>query len=67
MYQGINSLGAFREDSYARIYSSKIPGETEMYATSGLDTEQTPATIEWKVVGVGIIANDITPVGTCAP
>jgi hypothetical protein len=49
MHPCINSLGAFREHSYASICSLNIPGETEMYTISGLDTEQTPATIEWKV------------------
>ena len=34
-----------------------IPGETEMYTISGLDTEQTPATIEWKVESEPFTAN----------
>ena len=68
MYPGINSLGAFREHSYASICSLNIPGETEMYTVSGLDTEQTPATIEWKVVAEDFPANDITPANLlCTP
>jgi hypothetical protein len=51
MYPGNNSLGAFREHSYASICSLNIPGETDMYAISGLDTERTPATIEWEKKG----------------
>jgi hypothetical protein len=61
MYPGINSLGAFREHSYASICSLNIPGETDMYTISGLDTEQTPATIEWKDVAEDFPFNDITP------
>jgi hypothetical protein len=67
MYPGINSLGAFREHSYASICSLNIPGETEMYTISGLDTEQTPATIEWKVVAEDYTATDITPAENCTP
>jgi hypothetical protein len=60
MYPGINSIGAFSEHSYALICSLNIPGETDMHTISGLDTEQTPATIEWKVVGTRFTANDIS-------
>jgi hypothetical protein len=67
MYPGINSLGAFREHSYASICSLNISGETDMYTISGLDTEQTPATIEWKVVGEAYTASDITPAENCTP
>jgi hypothetical protein len=67
MYPGINSLGAFREHSYASICSLNIPGETEMYTVSGLDTEQTPATIEFKVVAEPYAATDITPAENCTP
>ena len=67
MYPGINSIGAFREHSYASICSLNIPGETEMYTISGLDTEQTPATIEWKVVGEAYTPTDITPAANCTP
>ena len=43
-------------------------GETEMYTISGLDTEQTPATIEWKVVAEDFPANDITQANLlCTP
>jgi hypothetical protein len=38
-----------------------------MYPVSGLDTEQTPATIEWKVVGEALTPNDITPASNCTP
>ena len=67
MYPGINSLGAFREHSYASICSLNIPGETEMYTISGLDTEQTPASIEWKVVGEAFTTNDISTNANCTP
>jgi hypothetical protein len=67
MYPGINSIGAFREHSYASIVSLNIPGESDMYTVSGLDTEQTPATIEWKVVGEAFAANDITTADHSTP
>ena len=37
-----------------------------MYTISGLDTEQTPATIEWKVVGEAYAPTDITPENSLA-
>ncbi len=40
--------------------SLNFPGESVMYTVSGLDTEQTPATVEWKVVGEAFTPNDIT-------
>jgi hypothetical protein len=68
MHPCINSLGAFREHSYASICSLNIPGENEMYTISGLDTEQTPATVEFKVVAEPYTATDITPANTvCTP
>jgi hypothetical protein len=67
MYPGINSIGAFREHSYASIVSLNIPGESEMYTVSGLDTEQTPATVEFKVVAENFTPNDITTANTCTP
>ena len=68
MYPGINSIGAFREHSYASICSLNIPGETEMYTISGLDTEETPATVEFKTVAEPYTATDITPYNTlCTP
>ena len=68
MYPGINSLGAFREHSYASICSLNIPGETEMYTVSGVDTEQTPATVEFKTVGQAIGGGaDLSPDENCTP
>ena len=67
MYPGINSLGAFREHSYASICSLNIPGETEMYTISGLNTEETPATIEFKVVAEDYTPTDITTNARCTP
>ena len=67
MYPGINSLGAFREHSYASIVSLNIPGESELYTISGLDTEQTPATVEWKVVSEAYTPTDITTANNCTP
>ena len=49
MYPGINSLGAFRECFYAHVLSLNIPGENDTYTVSGLDTQETPAVIEWRV------------------
>ena len=49
MYPGINSIGAFREHSYASICSLNFPEKDSMFTVSGLDTEQTPASIEWIV------------------
>ena len=67
MYPGINSLGAFREHSFASICSLNIPGESDMYTISGLDTEQTPATIEWKVVSEPFIDNGLSINANCTP
>ena len=49
MHPCINSIGAFREHSYASICSLNFPEKGEVFTVSGLDTEQTPATIEWIV------------------
>jgi hypothetical protein len=49
MYPGINSLGAFREHSYASICSLNFPEKGPIYTISGVDTEQTPASIEFTV------------------
>lgn len=49
MHPCINSIGAFREHSYASICSLNFPEKSEMFTVSGLDTEQTPASIEWIV------------------
>jgi hypothetical protein len=38
-----------------------------MYTISGLDTEQTPATIEFKVVAEDYTATDITTNSRCTP
>ena len=67
MHPCINSLGAFREHSYASICSFNVPGESDMYTISGIDTEQTPATIEWKVVAEPYAVTDITPAQNCTP
>ena len=45
----INSIGAFREHSYASICSLNFAEKGSLYTVSGLDTEQTPASIEWIV------------------
>ncbi len=68
MHPCINSLGAFREHSYASICSLNIPGESDMYAISGLDTEQTPAIIKWNVVAEPFGAgSNLTPDANCTP
>ncbi len=61
IYPGINSLGAFREHSYASICSLNFPEKGEIYTVSGLDTEQTPARIEWVVT-----SSTFTPAGGLA-
>ena len=58
MHPCINSIGAFREHSYASICSLNFPEKGEVFTVSGLDTEQTPASIEWIVT-----ASAYTPVG----
>ena len=58
IYPGINSIGAFREHSYASIYSLNFPEKGNVYTVSGLDTEQTPASIEWIVT-----SSAFTPAG----
>ena len=76
IYPGINSLGAFREHSYASICSLNFPEKGEPYCISGLDTEQTPASIEWVVtsstftptVGGGLTGNYLlTDATNCLP
>jgi len=49
MHPCINSLGAFREHSYASICSLNIPEKSDIFTVSGLDTDQQPAQIEWTV------------------
>ena len=61
MYPGINSIGAFREHSYASICSLNFPEKGSVYTVSGLDTEQTPASIEWIVT-----SSTFTPAGGLA-
>jgi hypothetical protein len=51
IYPGINSIGAFREHSYASICSLNFPEKGNVYTVSVLDTEQTPASIEF-IAGV---------------
>jgi predicted aconitase len=38
-----------------------------MYTISGVDTEQTPATVEFKVVAEAYTDTDITPASNCTP
>jgi hypothetical protein len=61
IFPGINSLGAFREHSYASICSLNFPEKGETYTVSGLDTEQTPASIEFVVT-----SSTFTPAGGIA-
>ncbi|MFM7978704.1 MAG: hypothetical protein ACKPKO_05260, partial [Candidatus Fonsibacter sp.] len=49
MHPCINSLGAFREHSYASIVSLNIPEKSDIYTLSGWNTDQQPAQIEWTV------------------
>jgi hypothetical protein len=49
IYPGINSIGVFRENSYASICSLNFPEKGNVYTVSGLDTEQTSASIAWIV------------------
>jgi hypothetical protein len=61
IYPGINSIGAFREHSYASICSLNFAEKGPVYTISGLDTEQTPASIEWIVT-----SSTFTPAGGLA-
>ena len=61
MHPCINSIGAFREHSYASICSLNFAEKGSLFTVSGLDTEQTPASIEWIVT-----ANEYTPAGGLA-
>ena len=61
IYPGINSIGAFREHRYASICSLNFPEKGNVYTVSGLDTEQTPASIEWIVT-----SSPFTPAGGLA-
>lgn len=61
MYPGLNSIGAFRETFYTHVLSCNIPGESEMYTVSGVDTQETPAVVEWVVNGSLYAGTDITP------
>jgi hypothetical protein len=68
MYPGINSIGAFRECFYSHILSLNVPGENEMYTVSGIDTNETPCVIEWRVESSPYTPSDITPAGlNCTP
>ena len=76
MHPCINSIGAFREHSYASICSLNFPEKGEIFTVSGLDTEQTPASIEWIVtasaftptVGGGLAGvNNLSPADNCLP
>jgi len=76
MHPCINSIGAFREHSYASICSLNFPEKGEVVTVSGLDTEQTPASIEWVVTasaftptaGGGLVGNYLlTDATNCLP
>ena len=76
MHPCINSIGAFREHSYASICSLNFPEKGEVFTVSGLDTEQTPASIEWVVTasaftptaGGGLVGNYLlTDATNCLP
>jgi hypothetical protein len=58
IHPGINSIGAFREHSYASICSLNFPEKGYLYTVSGLDTQQTPASIEWIIT-----SSTFTPAG----
>jgi hypothetical protein len=61
MHPCINSIGAFREHSYASICSLNFAEKGSLFTVSGLDTEQTPASIEWIVT-----SSTFTPAGGLA-
>ena len=76
MHPCINSIGAFREHSYASICSLNFPEKGEVFTVSGLDTEQTPASVEWVVTsstftptaGGGLVGNYLlTDATNCLP
>jgi hypothetical protein len=49
MHPGINSVSAFREYNYVSMWSINFSEKGSLFTVSGLDTEQTPASIEWIV------------------
>jgi hypothetical protein len=65
IYPCINAIGALREYSYASICSINFPEKGSVYTVSGLDTEKTPASIEWIVISsafttAGFLAGNYT-------
>jgi hypothetical protein len=49
MHPCIGSIGAFRKHSYTSICSLNFAEKGSLFTVSGLDTEQTPASIELVV------------------
>jgi hypothetical protein len=49
MYPGIQSLHHFVETFYSDIISLNVPGETDPYCISGLNTQEPPLQITWTV------------------
>ncbi len=66
MHPCINSIGAFGEHSYASICSLNFAEKGSLFTVSGLDTEQTPASIEWIVTTNGDYATNCLPYIICA-
>ena len=62
MHPCINSIGAFREHSYASTCLLNFAEKGSLFTVSGLDTEHTPASIEWIVTSNGTY----TPAGGLA-
>ena len=48
IHPSIKSIPQFNKYSFAHILSLNIPGETDMYTVSGLNTEEIPVNIAWE-------------------
>jgi hypothetical protein len=74
-YSGIQSLHHFVETFYSDIISLNVPGETEPYCISGLNTQETPLQITWTVEAdtlpgvidtlIPVLASQCTPYLIC--
>ena len=48
IHPSIKSIPQFNKYAFAHILSLNIPGETDMYTVSGLNTEEIPVNIAWE-------------------
>jgi hypothetical protein len=57
MYPGIQTIAHYQDTFYADILSLNVPGERDIYTTSGLNSQEIPIAVAWEVVGGGAIDN----------